>query len=132
MIFDTGQTIASRYQLNCRGSGVESHQNLGQDLLTEKTLPAKATWLSVTLNNINSCSEVWASGYYLIKNNKITAEEQGIDKLRKLYLERKATLYLRQTNVHHIYIYIYIYIYITYFWTTGIEHGTIILTGITC
>ena len=58
MIFDTGQTVASRYQLNCRGSGVESHQNLGQDLLPEKTLPAKATWLSVTLNNINSCSEV--------------------------------------------------------------------------
>ena len=78
-------------------------------------------WLSVTINNINSCSEVRASSYCLIKNNKITAEEQDIDKLGKLYSGRKAcgqkwlTTYVYQADKCALHI------HITYVRATRIE-----------
>ena len=91
MIFDTEQTLATRYQLNWWSTGEESNQNLGQDLLTEKNPGGrpKTTWPSVAVNDINSCSEVRASSNYLMRNNKITAEEQDTDKRGKHYLEKK-------------------------------------------
>ena len=46
----------------CWGSEEESIQYHGQDLLAEKTL-------SVTLNDIGSRNEVWASRHLTLKNN---------------------------------------------------------------
>ena len=46
--------------------------------------PKTTTWLSVTLSDVNSQSEVRTNSTYLIKSNKITVEEQDKDKLGKL------------------------------------------------
>ena len=66
-------------------SGEGSVQYHRQGLLAEKTL-------SVNLNDISSLNEVRASRYLTLKNNKITKseEQQDIDKLGKLYSDRKA------------------------------------------
>ena len=90
-------------------SGEESIQYHGQDLLAEKTL-------SVTLNDISSRNEVRASRYLTLKNNKITVEEeqQDIDKLGKLCIERKAWQ-------HYVYQAYECALHGTYVRATGIE-----------
>ena len=90
-------------------SGEESIQYHGQDLLAEKTL-------SVTLNDISSRNEVRASRYLTLKNDKITVEEeqQDIDKLGKLCIERKAWQ-------HYVYQAYECALHGTYVRATGIE-----------
>ena len=90
-------------------SGEESIQYHGQDLLAEKTL-------SVTLNDISSRNEVRASRYLTLENNKITVEEeqQDIDKLGKLCIERKAWQ-------HYVYQAYECALHGTYVRATGIE-----------
>ena len=90
----------------------------------------KTTWLRVTLNDINKHSDVQASSHlnYLVKNNKITVEEQDTDKLETLCSEKKPygqkwlTTLCVQADECALYIYIYIYInYLCYSnWDRGI------------
>ena len=90
-------------------SGEESIQYHGQDLLAAKTP-------SVTLKDISSRNEVRASRYLTLENNKITVEEeqQDIDKLGKLCIERKAWQ-------HYVYQAYECALHGTYVRATGIE-----------
>ena len=80
------------------------------------TRPTGRKTLSVTLNDISSRNEVRASRYLTLKNNKITVEEeqQDIDKLGKLCIERKAWQ-------HYVYQAYECALHGTYVRATGIE-----------
>ena len=102
---------------------VAQYQNL-RDMIFDLNTSLDISWeksiqyhvQDLTLNDISSQNEVRASRYLTLKNNKITVEEeqQDIDKLGKLCIERKAWQ-------HYVYQAYECALHGTYVRATGIE-----------